>query len=309
MADLPDFIIGGAPKCGTTSLHFILGQHPDIGLPDNEILYHDADDPVVHPDFLKCEDDGVSWYDPESQIARDWYRTRFTPFEDRNFTGEDSPTYLFSDVAAERIKRHLPDARLIFLLRHPVKRAYSQYWHLVKSGRAVVSFEQALSDHPSIILGSSYARHLERYFDLFGRERVFVQLFEDFIQSPQTAVDRVLAHIGAAPMTVSQDWYNRTKYPSWPGGQRMLNRVGRHVVATRYGNHMGENTTARRRMTGKLHYRWFKYVNPVLLKADRPPEMKPATRAYLEQHLSARNAGLSKLLDRDLSTVWQGVTA
>ncbi len=59
----PDFIIGGAPKCGTTSLHFILDQHPRIGLPDDEIHYFDADDPITHPDFFFHERGELIHYD------------------------------------------------------------------------------------------------------------------------------------------------------------------------------------------------------------------------------------------------------
>lgn len=309
-ARLPDFVIGGAPKCGTTSLHFILAQNPAVGLPDEEIHYFDADDPVTHPDFLFADRDGLRWFDPRPGNADGlaWYASRFAPHADRAVVGEDSTTYLFSEVAPERMRALMPDARLIFLLRDPVRRAYSQYWHLVRSARAACSFEAAIARHPSIVLGSTYAPHLRRWTDAFGAGAVRVGLFEDFLAEPQAFVDGMCDHVGAPRMALegAETWFNRTAYPGRPGLQRLVNRVGGRVVAGRYTHHMGRPVGRRGRLRGKLHYRWFRHVAPRLLTADRAPPMREETRAYLTQHLSARNAGLSDLLGRDLSAVWPG---
>ena len=130
---LPDFIIGGAPKCGTTSLHFILAQNPAVGIPEDEVHFFDADDPIGHPDFLFGRPGGLDWYDPcpGNVESLAWYASRFADFTDKPMIGEDSTIYLQSEVAAARIAETLPEVRLIFMLRDPVKRAYSQYWHLV----------------------------------------------------------------------------------------------------------------------------------------------------------------------------------
>ncbi|MBQ4824492.1 sulfotransferase [Leisingera sp. HS039] len=307
---LPDFIIGGAPKCGTTSLHFILGQNPQIGIPDNEIHYFDADDPITHPDFLDVRGGDLKWFDVglNNEESLDWYASRFSEFGGKLLVGEDSTTYLFSAVAARRIKSLLPDVRLIFLLRDPVKRAYSQYWHLIRSARLSCSFEQALSRHSSIILGSTYAPHVADYFNVFGRENVHVAVFEDFLSDKQAFINRITNHIGASEMDAGtlKTWFNRTYYPTMPGCQQWLNRIGGRIVAGRYRNHMEHETRLTEKIRHKLHYHWFRRVNPVLLKAEKPPAMQPGTAAYLAHHLSDRNAGLSDLLNRDLSAIWPG---
>lgn len=307
---LPDFIIGGAPKCGTTSLHFILGQNPQIGIPDNEIHYFDADDPITHPDFLNVQSSALKWFDTRPANTRnlEWYASQFAEFQDRLLIGEDSTTYLFSTVAARRIKELLPNVRLIFLLRDPVKRAYSQYWHLICSGRLSCNFEQALSRHSSIILGSTYAPHIAEYFDVFGRESVHIAVFEDFLADKQAFLNRITAHIGVPEMDVDtlETWFNRTSYPTMPKGQQWLNRIGGRIVAGRYYNHMDQETGLTEKIRNKVHYHWFRRVNPILLKADKPPAMQPETAAYLAHHLSDRNTGLSELLGRDLSAVWSG---
>ncbi|MEL6677482.1 MAG: sulfotransferase [Pseudomonadota bacterium] len=307
---LPDFIIGGAPKCGTTSLHFILAQNPSIGMPDEEIHYFDADDPIVHPDFMLGREGRLDWFDvrPEAQGNLDWYASRFARFSDRAVIGEDSTTYIFSEVAAERINTLLPDSKMIFLLRDPVKRAYSQYWHLFRSCRTYNSFEAALSKHPSIVLGSTYAPHLRRYFDVLGKDRVKVILFEEFLKDQQSCVDDVCDFIGAPRMQVvpEKSWFNKTYYPTWTFGQKIVNAAGGAIVAGRYRNHTEQRTGLSEKVRNKVHYYWFEYINPIFLRSEKAPKMSTAARDYLRQHLSARNAGLSEMLGRDLGEVWPG---
>ena len=311
-ARYPDFIIGGAPKCGTTSLHFILDQHPKIGLPEDEIHYFDADDPITHPDFFHDKDGALVYYDNslENTDFLNAYAARFTPFQDLPLIGEDSTTYLFSQVAPHRIKALLPDIRLIFMLRDPVKRAYSQYWHLVKSGRVTCRFERAIRDQRSLVLGSTYTAPLKTYIELFGADRVKVVLFEDFIADNQATLDSVTDFLGTDRMQVNQDasWFNKTKYPTSLFGQLALNQIGRHIVKWRYSDHLETRAGLGNKLRKKIHYNWFHRINPIFLKAERPQPMQESTRIYLANHLSRRNQGLSELLRRDLSKVWQDFT-
>ncbi len=306
----PDFIIGGAPKCGTTSLHFILKQNADVGMPDGEVLYFDADDPVTHPDFLHARDGALEWFDPRRSDAGNvaWYAGRFAPYRDCKRIGEDSPTYIFSDVAAHRIKALLPDVKLVFLLRDPVKRAYSQYWHMLGAARATFDFETAIGRAPSITLGSTYFRHLKHFLDIFGPDQVRILLFEDFLSDQQGFLDGVTDYLGISRMEIEQTetWFNKSVYPRYPMLKAQLNRVGKIVVGQRYRNHMGKRTGLRERLRNKSHYYWFEYANHILPTAPKAPPMKPGTARYLRQHLSERNRGLSELLGRDLGEVWPG---
>ncbi len=309
-ARLPDFIIGGAPKCGTTSLHFILGQHPKISMPDEEIHYFDADDPIVHPDFLFVSRGKLEWFDarPGCTHNLDWYISRFAGFPADDCIGEDSTTYLHSASAPDRIKALMPGVKLIFMLRNPVARAFSQYWHLVMSARATCSFEKALSGFPSIVIGSSYVEALTRYFDCFGRDSVRVVFFEDFVADNQATLDGVTDYLGLEPMVVRPEasWFNKTKYPSRLSTQLLLNQVGSRIVRQRYRNHTGLKDDFTQKVRHKLHYWWFARINPLFLKNDKPPPMSDETRSYLTQHLYARNRGLSELVGRDLSKIWPG---
>ncbi len=306
----PDFVIGGAPKCGTTSLHFILGQHPDIGIPDDEVSYFDADDPIIHPDYFFFENDGMRWKDarPDHDANRAWYFDRFASFADRALIGEDSTLYLFSEAAPHRLKEAAPAAKVIFMLRDPVKRAVSQYWHEMSMMRVTCSFERALVRHPPIIRGSIYRSHLERWLSILGPERVKIILFEDFIARQQEILDEVADFIGAKRFDASSYdlWFNKTYYPISVTGQKILNRAGQYVALQRYRSHINGQNTRKERIANKIYQTWFHKVNPILLKATNRPATQPETLAFLTQHLNACNQGLSSLLDRDLSDVWPG---
>ncbi|WP_299677778.1 sulfotransferase [uncultured Roseobacter sp.] len=305
----PDFIIGGAPKCGTTSLHHILDQHPDAWVAPNELYFFDADDPIAHGDFLEMDGDDLSWRDPRDPAIQARYEQRFSEAPPDRLIGEDTTTYLMSDVAAFRIKTTAPDIKVIFMLRDPVARAFSQYWHLLRSGRTTLSFERALSREPSIILGSTYAPRLRVFLDALGPGRVHVVLFEEFKRDKQRVMNGVTEFLGLSPMSVDavESWHNRTKYPAKAQTLLRLNHVGRILVRHRYARHLKGDIPWSSRLAHKAYRRWFRFISRRILTEDHPPsDMRAKTRAYLCQHLSDRNAGLSELIGKDLSQYWPG---
>ncbi len=303
----PDFIIGGAPKCGTTSLHQVLDQHPGVWTAKNELYFYDADDPIAHGDFLGMDGDHLTWRSPHDPGLESWYQNRFSEAPQGCVLGEDTTTYLMSDVAAFRIRAAAPKVKMIFMLRDPVERAYSQYWHLVRSGRTCLSFEKALSQEPSIILGSTYAPGLRQFHQALGRDRVHVVLFEEFKANKQGVLDNVLAFLGMDPMPLErvETWHNRTRYPARARTLLRLNHIGRILVRYRYARHFGGASKVVARLGHTAYRRWFRFVDRHILTQDKPPcDMRAKTRVYLNQHLSDRNAGLSDLLEKDLSQVW-----
>lgn len=305
----PDFIIGGAPKCGTTSLHFILDQHPDIALPMDEVNYFDADDPFNWPDFFFERGGTLDYRDPAEGNAetRDWYREKYAALGEAQLLGEDSTRYLFSPMVAHRVAERLPHAKVIFMLRDPVKRAYSEYWHSVKMMRATTSFEGALTAMPQIVAGSVYAPHLRHWQDVLGAENVHIVLLEDFKADRQKVMDSIANFIGVAPFSLEgyELWFNKTSYPGHPRLMQFVNRViGKRISRLRYMGHMRAHTGTREKIANRLYQAYFHKVNPRLLTADSPPPMKPETAAYLSRLFSDMNAGLDTMLDRDLTEVW-----
>ena len=309
----PSFFIAGAPKCGTTSLHFALNQHPGIYLPDDEVHHYSMDDPVWHRGYFHTRGGALNgvWLGEADQQVDAWYRQKYADAPDGAICGEDSPVYLYSPVAAHRIRQSVPDAKAIFMLRDPVKRAYSQYWHLMKMGRATQSFEDTLLSNPLLISGSTYELHLRHWIDVLGHDRVKIVLFEDYMADQGKVLDEVLAFIGAPAMDLSKvdGWANRTTYPSNPGLKRFVNRLAQPLVQLRYRDHASAELGLAGKVRSKLYYYWFHKLNPLLLKADKPPAMKAETQAYLARHFKARNQGLEALLGRDLAEVWPSFRA
>jgi hypothetical protein len=199
---LPDFLIIGAQKCGTTFLYQLLVQHPR-----------------AKPAFVK----EVHYFDLNFRKGNNWYRSYF-PLQIRStrtrITGEASPYYLFHPHAPKRASAVVPDAKLIVLLRNPVDRAYSHYQHQVKrvSGKAreSLTFEEAIEAERSILpaeaskmlqdeyyVSSShrtrsylsrgrYVDQLLEWSRFYPRRRMLVLKSEDLFDDTTNTLERVL---------------------------------------------------------------------------------------------------------------------
>jgi hypothetical protein len=234
---LPDFLIIGAQKGGTTALYAYLREHPAIaGPPWKE----------------------VSFFDRQFWRGAAWYRGNFPNrlylrgVRARNgvepVVGEASPSYLFHPLAPERAAALLPGARLIALVRNPVDRALSHYHHEVALGREPLPFEQALEREDERMEGElerladpryfshawwnftylsrgRYAEQLERWLEFFPRERLLVLPSEDLLERPRETYGEVLEFLGAPPHQLES--YPRIferDYPEMAAGARAMLR-------------------------------------------------------------------------------------
>lgn len=211
---LPDFIIVGAQKSGTTSLYHYLRQHPQM-----------------LPAFKK----EINYFDTKYGRSPYWYRA-FFPMKkqlDKGFiTGEASPCYLLDPQAAVRMSRLVPEAKLIVLLRDPVFRTVSSYYHSVRKGRESLPLKEALereSGEVDEILAktsagggltraeskklrrkaytrrSRYAEQLAVYFQYFPREQFFVESAEALFSSPVSVIGDVCEFLGIDRQFVPED--------------------------------------------------------------------------------------------------------
>ncbi len=199
---LPDFLIVGAQKAGTTALYSYLRRHPGI----------------IGPAWKE-----ISYFDRHYRRGESWYRGHFPATHRGRLVGEASPSYLFHPLAPERAAALLPEARLIALLRNPVDRALSHYHHEVALGREELPFEQALEqeeertrgetdrlrrepdyfshawwDHTYLARGR-YAEQLERWLEAFPPEQLLVLATEELAALPGASYARVLEFLHAAP--------------------------------------------------------------------------------------------------------------
>lgn len=183
---LPNFLIIGAPKAGTTSLYDYLRAHPDIFMPQ-----------LKETRFFGYDGRGDRRKFPIQTL--DEYAALFDPVTTQTAIGEATPHYLIYPEAAGRIRETLPQARLIASLRNPVDRSYSVYQMNLRNRNANrgVAFAEAIeTDHN---LRETYSEKLERFLALFPREQLEIILLEDLEAEPRNTVRSLFGFLGVDP--------------------------------------------------------------------------------------------------------------
>lgn len=206
MRALPDFLIAGAQKCGTSSMHQYFIQHPRLLAGSiKEIHFFDGGLDPVWDKYAEGE-----------ALYRSYFPLRSTVRQKRALCFEASPNYIFSPVVAKRMAGTVPDAKIVVLLRDPVERAISHYFHERRRGRENEDMETAFAREeerlsPAIAQGNfkdpkfinlsyqlrgDYADQLERLFAHYPREQVQVLEAERFFENPMAVLREVLEFVG-----------------------------------------------------------------------------------------------------------------
>jgi hypothetical protein len=270
---LPTFLVIGAMRAGTTTLARALGDHPAVFVPrDKEIHYFDQnfDKPV------------------------DWYRRWFESADGAPAIGEATPTYMYEREAPARMAAVVPEARLVVILRNPIDRAHSHYWHERSLGRETLSFREGLAAEPerigtdevlprlrfAYLDRSRYLPQLERVCRHYPRERLHVMILEEFQRDPATHYGEVCRFLGVddsfRPSRISRVLNRYVSYRS-PRLGSLARRIRWRPL---------------RRVVGRLAVRGFEY-----------PRMDPDLRRELRDRFAEDSAALAAWLGRDLS-VW-----
>jgi hypothetical protein len=190
-AELPNLIIIGGLKCGTTSIHHYLGLHPEIQMSKPKEL-----------NFFARE---LNW-----DLGLDWYASRF---DDRfRVRGESSPHYTnlprFEGVPG-RIKEHCPDARLLYMVRDPIKRILSHWVHATGAGYETGELVPVLSEPNSSYLNrSKYWMQLQPYLELFDREQIEI-ITQEELQSEREATMRKAFGFAGVDETFTSEQFDR----------------------------------------------------------------------------------------------------
>lgn len=186
---LPNFLLVGAMKSGTTQLARNLSAHPECFIPRQK---------------------GTHFFDREFDKGLAWYRAQFTAATTEVAIGEASPAYMYLGEAVERIGEQLPEARLLAILRNPVTRAYSHYWHERARGREKLSFEEAIAAEDQRLEAATpverarvayidrgrYLKQLLNICEYFPRDRLHVLLLDDLNASPVDSFHKVCRFLG-----------------------------------------------------------------------------------------------------------------
>jgi hypothetical protein len=180
----PGFIILGAPKAGTTSLWRLVSQHPDI---------------------FPCATKEPGFFIRDEIYARglDWYQSLFSECAEHQIAGEATTEYsqtrTFPDVVA-RIAEHLPEVKLIFMMRHPFETLESR-WRQSLANRDFIprSFPEAIRRYPPLLENALHGQTIRDYLEYFPRKNLLLLLFEDFKIDPSATCAEVYSFIGVDP--------------------------------------------------------------------------------------------------------------
>lgn len=289
----PNLFLVGAAKAGTTSLYEELAQHPAI-----------YTSPMKEPHFFSRIEPASRWEAFFPHVTdEDEYLALFDGAANEEVLGEASTSYLWDRRAAERIKRVVPEARILIMLRDPVDRAYSQYWNDVREGLERRSFLEALIEEQRSGPGGwgvsslyidcgRYADQVARYLDQFGA-RVHVLFFEDFVRDEESTIAEIHSFLGVQRATAGAA-LRRLNPASLPrnmlSGALLASGGLRRVV----------RATVPRPLRSKLR--------EALLKEARPPPMDPRARALLTEIYRPEVARLAELLGKPppWGSLWRG---
>lgn len=265
---LPNFIVIGAPRAGTSWIHKNLLDHPEVFVPQKKELHF----------FDREYDKGIAYYEEY-----------FAEWKGQKAIGEATPDYLHGSYSATDIPalmhKHVPDARLIASLRNPIERAYSRYWNAKAKfdHNRSLSFEEKLKDRPEFVKEGMYADQLESYYAHFPRERILVLLYDDLEADPHGFMRQIYSFLGVDP-DFESDW-ETTKVNQAAGKKNLANSRFLYQLsrALSWAGLHGASSRVRE-------------ANSV----DQPP-MSAETRRRLTDVYREPNRRLAALIGRDLS--------
>jgi hypothetical protein len=202
---LPNFLIIGAPKCGTSSLYAYLKQHPQVfmSFPKEPTFFGNEGTDGL---FNGPQDEDRAYH---SRVITNFadYTALFDPVTNERAIGEASIYYLYLPKAPMQIRKYVPKATMFAVLRNPADRAYSAYLHVVRQARERRSFADALQEEPERVRQNwnplwhfrsmgFYYEQVKRYYDTFGRDQVHVYLYEDLQRQQLPVIKNIFEILG-----------------------------------------------------------------------------------------------------------------
>jgi hypothetical protein len=269
---LPNFIVIGPGKTGTTWLYQCLAAHPEIRLARHtkETLFFN------------------DYYDR----GGNWYGSFFEGLGEARAIGEVSNTYFFNADVPARIAAHLPNVKLIAFLRDPVDRVMSLYLFRLRNGLVTGTLDEALAADSSIIAQNFFDEHLARWLALFPREQLFIALFEDLKRDPFELLRRIYAFLGVDPDFVPPAAGERVLEASAPRSPGLFHFLKRFALWLRRHDFHRALTWAK--------------TSPLIMRVlTRPlgtdkPNMPDETRARLREIYRPHITKTAALIGRDL---------
>lgn len=280
---LPDFLVVGAMKAGTTTLIRCLADHHEIFIAPRELHFFSDD---------RNYNKGI-----------EWYSRQFMDASNEIAIGEKTPTYSYFPNVPERIHKDLPRVKLIWIFREPVARAYSNYWHYVINGLERLDFESAIYREEERLMAekvnvnrfydtpywwylkgyrrrSIYIEQVSRYMEFFPKDQMLFICFEQFMRDPHSTLKRILEFLEVSTEVPLKIWRcGATRLPR----SRRLAWISKKLFRDTFLFQLAQKFNRK--------------------SSEGYPPMEEDTRHYLKEYFKEYNRQLAEVIEQDLS-IW-----
>lgn len=292
--NLPNFLLIGVQKSGTTSVYNYLNQHPQIFL-----------SPLKETNFLERDwaslEASAKRYPHESCYSLEHYQQLFADVADEAAIGEASPNYLFHyKTAIPEIKKLVPDAKLLVMLRNPVQRAYSDYLMHVRDSLSELSLEEHLEKRPNTshtLLKGKYGHQLTEWFQAFPREQFKILFYEDLCQDAQKFTAEIYEFLNV-DTSFETDTRKRAQ-----GAQVPKNNIVNRLLKTENPVRQMASTALRQVASPEVRKKFRDQLIQLNSQSGKSAcPLSPETKQALIEYYRSDVEQLQALLDRDLSS-------
>lgn len=293
---LPNVLVCGATKSGTTTLWTFFKEHPEALVGTRKELH---------------------FFDEDSRYDRGlaFYSGHFVDHAGEYAIVDATPDYLCFPTVPQRMYECLPDAKLIFIFRNPVDRAHSSYWHGFAKGRPYAPFREAITDpaNRDLLEKSRYAAGIKRYLDIFPRDQLLLLLTDQLAADPLAVRRQCYEHAGIdAEFLPSQDGGERRKNRARrPRSVRIQRLAYRHLLTRRRKAQERYRYDSDGRLIGKAEFparsfdasrrRLYNWVTRLNVERVAYPPLDAATRELVSDLLRDDILAFSKLTGLDTS--------
>lgn len=296
---MPNFLIIGASKGGTTTLNYVLDQHPEIFMC-----------PVKETGFFWAYGEQLTYHEPGSQKLRyrvvdnpEQYQKLFRKASGYKAIGEASVRYLCHPKSPSLIHQFIPKVKLIAILRQPADRAFSSYLHNLRDGmepcknfaEAIVQEKQGLRDH---WIALRYLEHgmyfsaIQRYLQFFNHSQLFIRLFEDLQQNPHSLFEDLFRFLEV----------DDTFIPDLSHKHNVSGIIRNPWLRWLWTNTVKLRVYLRPIISGRLRHNLSEWVYKDVQKQTLSTQLKMELTEYYREDILK----LQDLLGRDLSS-WLGI--
>lgn len=279
MTGLPNFLIIGAARAGTTSIYHQLSSHQDVYMPVKK-----------EPQYFT-----VNW-----GKGFEWYGSLFSERRGEGAVGEASVSYSYPmyEDAPKKIKEALPECRIIYILRNPVERTYSHYLYM--KNYAMVEreeFRAAIEKNPVYLGASAYDKVIENYRNYFDEERMHIVIFERYVKDSEEALRKMFEFVGVDGDKFSNKGDVKTN-ESFQYRSETLMKAYRRFSVSRVRQAMEPL------LPQKIRPHIRNTIRAALGTKEKTPKLTHEDRHYLEEYFRPHNSCLRKVLGDEID-IWK----